>query len=327
MFSAEALPLGGSRHVTPPHPDTDRIVPPVARPEPPVVVVRDPGAMDRSSSSGNDRVPDPNGIRRSLLRDAVFLKLLENVLRGVYRRGQRLRLDDIARDMQVSRTPVREALVPLESLRLVSVQRYVGVVVAPWSVGQMVERLRVARAMIADPAPGCQGVDEPFDAHVLRSCLTEAGRSSSSVPGTCDGAVRSSVPTGSRRSAPCSTRSSPTTSPWRTGSTPSSGGALGCNRSSGLPLRRSEDSSTCARPSSWGWPRTSSRCRTGSARLPEVWRGQRTATSTQSGARTGSAPLDRPRPGRRGGVRRARQKGGRRLVLCRGDGGGDAPGT
>lgn len=140
-----------------------------------MVVVRDPGAMDRSSSSGNDRVPDPNGIRRSLLRDAVFLKLLENVLRGVYRRGQRLRLDDIARDMQVSRTPVREALVPLEALRLVSVQRYVGVVVAHWSVGQMVERLRVARAMIADPAPGCQGVDEQFDALAFRSCLTEAG--------------------------------------------------------------------------------------------------------------------------------------------------------
>ncbi|MDM7890675.1 GntR family transcriptional regulator [Curtobacterium caseinilyticum] len=131
--------------------------------------------MEPSSSSGSGRVPDPSGIRRSLLRDAVFLKLLENVLRGVYRRGQRLRLDDIAKDMQVSRTPVREALVPLESLRLVSVQRYVGVVVAPWSVGQMVERLRVARAMIAEPAACGQGSGEPFDAHVLRSCLTEAG--------------------------------------------------------------------------------------------------------------------------------------------------------
>lgn len=131
--------------------------------------------MDRASSPVTGRVPDPQGIRRSLLRDAVFLKLLENVLRGVYRRGQRLRLDDIAEDMQVSRTPVREALVPLEALRLVSVQRYVGVVVAPWSVGQMVERLRVARAMIAEPAVGGPGVEEPFDAQRLRSCLTEAG--------------------------------------------------------------------------------------------------------------------------------------------------------
>lgn len=131
--------------------------------------------MDRAPSQVAGRVPDPTGIRRSLLRDAVFLQLLENVLRGVYRRGQRLRLDDIAQDMQVSRTPVREALVPLEALRLVSVQRYVGVVVAQWSVGQMVERLRVARAMIADPAVGEPGVDEPFDPHLLRSCLTEAG--------------------------------------------------------------------------------------------------------------------------------------------------------
>ncbi len=120
-------------------------------------------------------VPEPSGIRRSLLRDAVFLKLLENVLRGVYRRGQRLRLDDIADDMQVSRTPVREALVPLESLRLVSVRRYVGVVVAHWSVAQMVERLRIARTMIAEPASCSAEPVMRFDPATVRECLTEAG--------------------------------------------------------------------------------------------------------------------------------------------------------
>lgn len=118
---------------------------------------------------------DPRGLRRSLLRDAVFLRLLDNVLRGEYRRGQRLRLDTIAEDMQVSRTPVREALVSLESHQLVTVQRYVGVVITQWSVDQMTERLRIARAMVVDPAASGAGHDDRFDQSWLRECWTEAG--------------------------------------------------------------------------------------------------------------------------------------------------------
>jgi Mn-dependent DtxR family transcriptional regulator len=95
--------------------------------------------------------PDERIVRRDLLRDAVFERLLTRILRLDYRRGQRLRLDGIATDMGVSRTPVREALVPLESLRLVSVQRYVGVVIAPWGVEDMVERLRIVQYMLGAP--------------------------------------------------------------------------------------------------------------------------------------------------------------------------------
>jgi DNA-binding GntR family transcriptional regulator len=118
---------------------------------------------------------DPHGIRRSLLRDAVFARLLENVLRGVYRRGQRMRLDAIAADMRVSRTPVREALVPLESLRLVTVQRYVGVVVAHWTVDHMIERIRIARTMITEPSVGPAPCADRFDVAWLRECATEGG--------------------------------------------------------------------------------------------------------------------------------------------------------
>ena len=131
--------------------------------------------MDHAPTAATGGSGDPTGIQRGLLRDAVFLKLLENVLRGLYRKGQRLRLDDIARDMGVSRTPVREALVPLESLRLVSVQRYVGVVVAPWTVAQMVERLRLARAVLGDPPVGGPAEPGAFDAWLLRDCRSEAG--------------------------------------------------------------------------------------------------------------------------------------------------------
>lgn len=93
----------------------------------------------------------PLEVPRNLLRDAVFARLLGAILRGDYRRGQRLRLDEIAADLGVSRTPVREALVPLESLQLVLVQRYVGVVIADWDVDHVIERLRLVRRLLADP--------------------------------------------------------------------------------------------------------------------------------------------------------------------------------
>lgn len=114
-------------------------------------------------------------MRRSLLRDAVFAIVLENVLLGVYRRGERLRLEQLAEDLRVSRTPVREALAPLESLRLVSVQRYVGVVIAHWSVEQMCERLRIARTMLVEPPGDGTGTADRFDRRVITDCRTEAG--------------------------------------------------------------------------------------------------------------------------------------------------------
>lgn len=137
--------------------------------------MRDPGAMERPIDRRGRVGDDPHGIRRSLLRDAVFARLLDDVLRGVYRRGQRLRLDDIADDMRVSRTPVREALVPLEALRLVTVQRYVGVVITHWTVEHMTERLRIARTMLTDPSVGSELGADRFDPSWLRECATEGG--------------------------------------------------------------------------------------------------------------------------------------------------------
>ncbi|GAA3342910.1 hypothetical protein GCM10017714_33300 [Curtobacterium pusillum] len=131
--------------------------------------------MERPLNRPGGSDDDPNGIRRSLLRDAVFARLLDNVLRGVYRRGQRIRLDTIAADMRVSRTPVREALVPLETLRLVTVQRYVGVVVAHWTVDHMIERVRIARTMITEPSSGSASCADRFDVAWLRECATEGG--------------------------------------------------------------------------------------------------------------------------------------------------------
>ena len=141
--------------------------------------MRDAGGMGFSDGSATavlgQRERDGLGVPRSLLRDAVFLRLLERILRGEYRRGQRLRLEALADDMRVSRTPVREALVPLEALRLVSVQRYVGVVIAQWSVEQMKERIRLGCAMLAEPPATVAATTEHFDPAWTRDCLSEAG--------------------------------------------------------------------------------------------------------------------------------------------------------
>ncbi|PZF57187.1 hypothetical protein DEI92_13605 [Curtobacterium sp. MCBD17_034] len=124
-------------------------------------------------------------VRRDLLRDAVFTRLVHRILRGEYRSGQRLRLDGIAAELGVSRTPVREALVPLEALRLVQVQRYVGVVIAPWTPAHMVERVQIAQGLLAVPYPTSSierhRSDPPvdvgaFDATALRACRSDAGR-------------------------------------------------------------------------------------------------------------------------------------------------------
>jgi hypothetical protein len=119
---------------------------------------------------------EPDIVPRNLLRDIVFSRLLAAILRGQYRVGQRLRLDGIAGDMRVSRTPVREALVSLEILRLVHVQRYIGVVIADWSMQDMIERVQIVHHLLRAPDENAP-VDQapPFDPSPLRDCTSEAG--------------------------------------------------------------------------------------------------------------------------------------------------------
>lgn len=137
--------------------------------------MRDPARVERSIVTARGRDAVTHGVRRSLLRDAVFDRLLDNVLRGEYRRGQRIPLEALAEDMGVSRTPVREALVSLEVLQLVSVQRYVGVVIAHWTVEHVTERIRIARSMLADPPAGSHACQDRFEVGWLRDCATEGG--------------------------------------------------------------------------------------------------------------------------------------------------------
>lgn len=59
----------------------------------------------------------------------VFDALREAIIKGDLKEGEHLRQDEIARAFNVSRIPVREALLKLEQHGLVRTQRYKGAVV------------------------------------------------------------------------------------------------------------------------------------------------------------------------------------------------------
>lgn len=60
------------------------------------------------------------------LSDRVYAVLRERILQGTYASGQRLNLAELARDLRVSNTPVREAVARLGRVGLVEVVPYSG---------------------------------------------------------------------------------------------------------------------------------------------------------------------------------------------------------
>lgn len=80
---------------------------------------------------GDELLPviDPKTIN-NIVRD----KLREAILKGVFKPGERLRQQDIARRLGVSRIPVREALQRLEGEGLVKILPYKGATVAEFTM-------------------------------------------------------------------------------------------------------------------------------------------------------------------------------------------------
>ncbi|HMS75402.1 GntR family transcriptional regulator [Gordonia sp. (in: high G+C Gram-positive bacteria)] len=73
------------------------------------------------------------GEDRRLKTEAIAADLRGRILSGSYAPGDRLRLEQTAREFGVSITPVREALLKLQAEDLVELQPYRGFVVAPLS--------------------------------------------------------------------------------------------------------------------------------------------------------------------------------------------------
>ena len=73
------------------------------------------------------------------LRDEIYRSLKQGIIRGDLKRGERFSIDQIAREIGVSRTPVREATLKLEQEGFVQKLPYGGFVVSHFSKKDIVE--------------------------------------------------------------------------------------------------------------------------------------------------------------------------------------------
>lgn len=92
------------------------------------------------------------GIERRGLRDHVHERILELLLSGGLEPGTRLGIDTIARELDVSPTPVREAMVQLERTGLVTREALKGYRVAPPLGAEQLAELFDARLMLETTA-------------------------------------------------------------------------------------------------------------------------------------------------------------------------------
>lgn len=91
-------------------------------------------------------------ISRRALRDQVYDRILELLLSGEIEAGERLSIDTMARELAVSPTPVREALVQLERTGLVTREALRGYRVAPPLDADQLVELFDARLMLEETA-------------------------------------------------------------------------------------------------------------------------------------------------------------------------------
>jgi len=95
-------------------------------------------------------------MNRRLLSDQVYDVLLRRVVHGELQPGARINVDAIADELEVSRTPVREAVTKLSWMRFVTVERNSRTFVAAWTSEDMRDRLlvvgKLSVLMLADPA-------------------------------------------------------------------------------------------------------------------------------------------------------------------------------
>ena len=91
------------------------------------------------------------GVQRDCMRDQIRRVLVQRILDGYYKPGDRLVELQIARELKTSQGPVREALRELEALRLVESETYRGTRVRAHSEREMEEAGQV-RGMIEQTA-------------------------------------------------------------------------------------------------------------------------------------------------------------------------------
>jgi DNA-binding GntR family transcriptional regulator len=81
----------------------------------------------------------PPPVRRNLLRDQVRLELIDRIVRGELVAGDRLSEAHLAAELQVSRTPLKEAILAMEREGFLQASRSRGHVVTPLSLREIEE--------------------------------------------------------------------------------------------------------------------------------------------------------------------------------------------
>ncbi|PWH07178.1 GntR family transcriptional regulator [Brachybacterium endophyticum] len=90
--------------------------------------------------------------KRQVLRADVQEGIQNRLVQGNWRPGSRLSIDGLARELEVSPTPVREALVALERSGLIEYQALKGFVVAPPLTPEQIDELIDARGLLEGAA-------------------------------------------------------------------------------------------------------------------------------------------------------------------------------
>jgi DNA-binding GntR family transcriptional regulator len=117
-----------------------------------------------SAAQGDDRAAARRG-----LRDQVYDQVLDLILGGTLRSGERLGIDDLAGRLQVSPTPVREALAHLERTGLVTRTGFKGYRVAEPLTPEQVSELLDVRELLEVQAARWFARGLPTDLTELRA--------------------------------------------------------------------------------------------------------------------------------------------------------------
>ncbi|MCL6478310.1 MAG: GntR family transcriptional regulator [Peptococcaceae bacterium] len=108
--------------------------------------------------------------------ERVYEEIKNQILSGRLKQGQRLVERDLAKEMQVSRTPVREALMQLEQERLVTTSKFKGVTVARMNSREARDLFQVRAVLEGLAAREAALHRSGEDLERLRRCVEDAKR-------------------------------------------------------------------------------------------------------------------------------------------------------
>src|ERR1700753_3371154 len=121
-------------------------------------------------------------LKRTCMRDRIRDVLVSRILDGTYAAGTQLKELNLAREFNVSQTPIREALRELEGSGLVTSERFRGTRVRGADSAEMRESyelrtmLEVRSVKLAAPYPNALLAD--FDEHIVEMETAGAGQDS-----------------------------------------------------------------------------------------------------------------------------------------------------